>query len=62
MKRIAIYPKDIMLIIGRSDRYCRQLHRQMKIHYKKEKHQPLTISEFSQFMGIKIEEIETTFR
>ena len=62
MRRIAIYPKDMMLIIGRSDRYCRQLHRQMKIHFKKEKHQPLTISEFSQFMGIKTEDVEALIR
>lgn len=51
MQRIVIYPKDIMIITGRSERYSRNLLKQIKSSYSKLKHQPLTIDEFCQYMG-----------
>ncbi|MBU3659046.1 MAG: hypothetical protein FGM14_04200 [Flavobacteriales bacterium] len=51
MQRVVIYPKDIMIITGRSERYSRNLLKQIKTSYSKLKHQPLTIDEFSHYMG-----------
>jgi hypothetical protein len=53
MQRIVIYPKDIMIITGRSERYSRNLLNKVKASYSKEKHQLITISEFCKYMGFE---------
>jgi hypothetical protein len=58
MKRIAIYPKDIMIITGKSERYSRELLKSIKNHFEKEKHHIVTFAEFCSYMGFKIEELE----
>lgn len=56
-ERICIYPKDVMLITGRSERSgCRLLQTIKRLHGK-QKHQFVTISEFSQYTGLNVEEI-----
>ena len=55
--RICIYPKDIMRITGRGERYCRNLLGLMKEEFLKEKHQFITIEEFCQFTGLKAEQV-----
>lgn len=60
MKRIAIYPKDIMIITGRSERYSRELLRSIRNQLKKEKHQIVTFDEFYTYMGIKSNDAERT--
>ena len=57
LNRICIYPKDIMLLTGRSERYARTLLRKIKTKLKKEEHQLLTITELSAYFGISQEEI-----
>lgn len=57
-KRLVIYPKDIMLITGKSERYCRYLIKRMKEHYKKEEHHFISISEFSNYLGLDPGEVE----
>lgn len=57
LNRICIYPKDIMLLTGRSERYARTLLRKIKTKLKKEEHQLLTITELSTYFGISQEEI-----
>jgi hypothetical protein len=52
MKRIVIYPKDIMLITGKSERYSRTIMKRMKFHFKKEEHQCITISELCLYLGL----------
>ena len=56
-KRICIYPKDIMRITGRGERYCHNLVKLMKEDLLKGKHQFITIDEFCQFTGIKAEQV-----
>ena len=56
-KRICIYPKDIQLITGRSERYGRKLIQDIRKYFGKESHQFITINEFSEYSGIEIEEI-----
>lgn len=58
MKRIAIYPKDIMIITGKGERYSRELLRSIKNQLKKEKHQIVTFEEFYAYMGIKMDQNE----
>jgi hypothetical protein len=57
MQRVVIYPKDIMIITGRSERYSRNLLKQIKSVHTKQKHQPLTVEEFCQYMGFDVSRI-----
>lgn len=58
MKRIAIYPKDIMIITGKSERYSRELLKNIKNQLNKAKHQIVSFDEFCDYMGLKKEELE----
>ncbi|MBD3637582.1 MAG: hypothetical protein HUJ25_09530 [Crocinitomicaceae bacterium] len=58
MKRVVIYPKDIMIITGKSERYSRYLIQRIKKYLKKEDHQVVSISEFCSYMGLNESEIE----
>ena len=53
MNRLCIYPKDIQIITGRSDRYGRNLIKKMKEHFNKQQHQVVTIEEFCQYLGLQ---------
>lgn len=57
-KRVCIYPKDIQLITGRSERYGRKLIQSIKEYLGKEPHQFITVQEFSEYSGIELELIE----
>jgi hypothetical protein len=57
MKRVVIYPKDVMIITGKSERYSRYLIQRIKKHLNKEDHQVVSVSEFCDYMGLRIEEI-----
>jgi hypothetical protein len=59
MKRVVIYPKDIMIITGKSERYSRYLIKRIKNHFNKSEHQIVSISEFCEYMGLRIDEVET---
>ena len=52
MKRVVVYPKDIMVVTGKSERHSRTLLKRMKKHFKKEEYQCITITEFCQYMGL----------
>ena len=58
MKRVVIYPKDIMIITGKSERYSRYLIQRIKKYFKKEDHQVVSISEFCTYMGLEINDVE----
>jgi len=53
LKRLCIYPKDIMRITGRSERYGRKLLNEIKVHFDKQPHQFITSDEFAEYSGIK---------
>lgn len=57
LTRICIYPKDVQLITGRSERSSRELILKIKKILQKEHHQPLTVQEFCNYMGIPYESI-----
>lgn len=58
MKRICIYPKDIQIITGKSERYGRSVIKLIKEHFNKEKHQLVTIDEFCEYMGLEVSKVE----
>lgn len=62
VKRHCIYPKDIMYLTGKSERYGRQLLNKIKAHFGKEQHQFVSPDEFSEYSGIKMEVIDTYLR
>jgi hypothetical protein len=62
MNRLCIYPKDIQVITGRSDRYGRNLIKKIKDHFKKEQHQFVTVEEFCQFTGLQLEAVAKQLR
>jgi hypothetical protein len=58
MKRICIYPKDVQVVTGKSERYGRTIIKTIKVHLNKETHQLVTIDEFCDFMGLEISKVE----
>lgn len=58
VSRIIIYPKDVQLITGKSERYGRLLLKRIKDRLGKQDHQFVTVDEFSSYTGIKIEQVE----
>lgn len=60
MKRVVIYPKDIMIITRKSERYSRYLIQRIKKHLGKEDHQVISIQEFCTYIGLDELEIQST--
>lgn len=57
MYRFCIYPKEIAVILGKSETYSRNLVRTIKDAHGKSSHQPITIREFCDFMDLPYEDI-----
>jgi len=58
-KRICIYPKDIQILTGKSERYARKVVAQIRQHYAKSKYQLLTIKEFCDYMSLNEDEVKS---
>ena len=58
MSRICIYPKDVQVVTGKSERYCRTIIKAIKERLNKEAHQLVTIDEFCDFMGFEISKVQ----
>jgi hypothetical protein len=58
VKRHCIYPKDIVYLTGKSERYGRSFLNKIKKHFGKEHHQFISPDEFSEYSGIKIDVID----
>ena len=56
--RLVIYPQDIQLITGRSERHAQRILKNIKKRLGKEKHQFVTYQEFCEFSGLSGEELE----
>jgi len=56
--RICIYPQDVQIITGKSERYGRKIIKNIKDKLKKQKHQLVTIDEFCEYMGLEINRVE----
>ena len=62
MERLCIYPKDIQIVTGKSERYGRSVIQQIKKKYLKESHQLVTIEEFCNYIGLNEEKVLKTIR
>jgi ribosomal silencing factor RsfS len=62
MKRICIYTKDVQLITGKSERQARNILMNIREAYVKQKHQPVTIDEFCEYMDFDISKISPLIR
>jgi hypothetical protein len=62
MNRLCIYPKDIQIITGKSDRYGRYLIKRIKEHFNKEPHQVVTVDEFCQYLGLQLDVVVKQLR
>jgi hypothetical protein len=61
LKRCVVYPKDVMAMTGRSERYCQILLSKARKFFKKKPKQFVSIEEFSRFSGIPVREVEKYF-
>ncbi|MBS3992577.1 MAG: hypothetical protein KGZ87_02555 [Bacteroidetes bacterium] len=57
MKRLVIYPSDIRLLTDKSDSYARSEIEKLKKVLNREKHQKVTIKEYCEYYGFKLEEV-----
>jgi len=57
-KRICIYPKDIERITGKSYRQSTRLLHAVRKSLNKLENELVTIEEFCQYAGLKIEQVE----
>jgi hypothetical protein len=53
MDRLCIYPKDIQVVTGRSERYGRNLIKKIKEYFNKPSHQVVTVEELCQYLGLQ---------
>ena len=60
-KKLCINPNDIALIKGVTPRQSRNIFNDMKVFFKKEKHQLISVKEFSIYFGLPLEELEKFF-
>ncbi len=58
MNRLIIYPKDVTIITGKTERQARYLLDKIKSSLQKEKHQAVSIDEFSTYMGLQLEKVQ----
>lgn len=56
-KRICIYPKDVMRITGKGEKYSRNYLEKIRKKLQKEEHQFITVEEFCDYTGLKIEQV-----
>lgn len=61
-QRLCIYPKDIVRITGKSERFSRDLIQRIRLHYGKLEYQFITIEEFCKYAGFEIEKVKELIR
>lgn len=62
MDRICIYPKDVQLITGKSERHARAVIKQLKAKHGKTKEQATTLKEVCDHYGVSEEEVRKILR
>ncbi len=55
--RVCIYPKDVQRIMGKEYPHARLYLLKIKKHLNKEPHQLISIQEFCEYTGLKIEHV-----
>ena len=62
MERVCIYPKDVQIVTGKSERWGREVIKKIKSHYSKESHQLVSIEEFCQYTGLPVQSVMEKLR
>lgn len=57
-KRVVIYPKDVEVITGKSERFGRRIIKLIKRAHGKTANQFVSIEEFCFFTGLDVEEVK----
>ncbi|MBW8360980.1 MAG: hypothetical protein K0M56_02195 [Kaistella sp.] len=60
--RLCIYPKDIQLVTGRSERYSREMLSKIKKALNKKEHQMVSVEEFCTYIGLPYERVKEMIR
>ena len=58
MIRLCIYPKDVQLITGKSERCSRMLLHKIRLKFEKDEHQFVSIEDFCKYTGLKKERVQ----
>lgn len=58
LKRIIITTSDIVLITGKTERYARNVIKEMREDLCRQKHQLITIQEYCDYMGLDLKDVE----
>jgi len=58
-KRLIILPHDVSIITGKSKRQAQRLLKHIHVALAKEPHQPVSVVEFADYMGLDVEEVRT---
>ena len=53
MERICIYPKDVQILTGKSERWGREIIKKIKQKYSKQDHQLVTVDELCVYLGLE---------
>jgi hypothetical protein len=56
-KRLCIYPKDIALITGKSERHGRRILERIRLELNKDSNHLVTIEEFCNHTGLEIKKV-----
>jgi len=62
MKRVVIYPKDVMILTGKSERSSRDLLKKIKLKLNKEEHHFISIQEFCDYLGLKYNDVSNVLK
>lgn len=58
MERICIYPKDVQLVTGKSERWGRDVIKKIKTKFSKQEHQLVSIDEFCLYTGLSAQSVK----
>lgn len=62
MERLCIYPKDVQIVTGKSERWGREIIKKIKTKFNKEEHQFVTINEFCTYYGLEENKVKQLLR
>ncbi|HEY4788207.1 MAG TPA: hypothetical protein VIH57_19270 [Bacteroidales bacterium] len=57
-KRICIYPKDVQILTGKSERSARKIIAKLRLIHSKDKHQFISVKEFCDYAGLEETEVK----
>lgn len=62
MERVCIYPKDVQIVTGKSERWGRAVIKKIKTHLSKQSHQLVSIEEFCVYTGLSVQLVKEKLR